>query len=336
MDEVLTLEMLEEESIKENKSHFFEDNLNAINFLMESIELDSKLLDLGVFKEAEGEEESSDDDEDFFIDEDEEESSEDTKSNKDEDMNVINLKISEKIKLVLGKIAAGFVALAAKIVNFIKTKINEFQRNNIVKAFKSGNIDVEKMTEKLNKTQLFDPEKTYELYARNGAFGHYLGYFMGPITAPAFTNNKLIDEYHAKVQEISTNAVDPKELGTLFTDKEGNTADLLIKINPENAQTELVKLYEDTVKYLEKVEEDQVKVLAKDVKDKEASAKDIKDKEKLKSAKGALAVVKACYQSALRVSKYYVSQVNTLQAIITAFAMHNGEDTNNNNEEENK
>lgn len=327
MDEVLTLEMLEEESIKENKSHFFEDNLNAINFLMESIELDSKLLDLGVFKEAEGEEESSDDDEEFFIDEDEEESSEDTKSNKDEDMNVINLKISEKIKLVLGKIAAGFVALAAKIVNFIKTKINEFQRNNIVKAFKSGNIDVEKMTEKLNKTQLFDPEKTYELYARNGAFGHYLGYFMGPITAPAFTNNKLIDEYHAKVQEISTNAVDPKELGTLFTDKEGNTADLLIKINPENAQTELVKLYEDTVKYLEKVE-DQVKVLAKDVKDKEASAKDIKDKEKLKSAKGALAVVKACYQSALRVSKYYVSQVNTLQAIITAFAA--------NKEEENK
>ena len=326
-----TIELWEQEIA--NQPGFFETMNEQIDFLCESIELDYKLLEMGVLTEADEENTDSDN-----TDNKDNSNADSSKGSAADDKIVLTFK--EKLKIVLQKIAASLGSLAMRIGKFVSEKINDFKQNNIIKKFASAKIDPEKMAEKLNKTTLFDPQKFFDVCVRYEVFGSFFAEIFGkPITAVLYTHNKDIDTLNAKITTLHS-LMTPKEAnGALVNSETKEDIQVTIKIDPKNAQKEITDLYEKTSKVLEEVNK-KVEDLSKGVKRKSEEIKNITDKEQLKSAKGVLTLFKSTYKASMRIASLYVKQCNVLQALMVAFAVHKGEenkeDTDNNNNEEEK
>ena len=116
-----TIALWEEEIAESNRSHFFENTARAIDYLMESIELDYKLIEAGIITEAD---------------------EEDTSSSDDNDANSApipsNLKVGEKIIIILGNVLAGMGTIVMKIRRYIKDKVQKFKQEHIVDKFMKG------------------------------------------------------------------------------------------------------------------------------------------------------------------------------------------------------
>jgi len=341
-----TIELWEQEIA--NQPGFFETMNEQIDFLCESIELDYKLLEMGILTEADEENTESGDNADNnndgntdSSDNTNNENNDNTDSSKGSGANdKIILTFKKKLIIVLQKIAASLLNLALRIKKFVSEKINDFKQNNIIKKFASAKIDPEKMAEKLNKTTLFDPQEFFKVCIWYGVFGEYLGQILGkPTTAVTYTKNKDIDTLTAKINTLQS-LITPKDANNSLINtetKEGNQ--VTIKIDPKNAQKEITDLYEKTSSVLEQINK-KVEHLSKDVKNEEENVKKITDKEQLKSAKGVLTLFKSTYKASMRIASLYIKQCNVLQALMVAFAVHKGEEnkeeTNNNNNEEEK
>ena len=302
-----TIALWEEEIAESNRSHFFENTARAIDYLMESIELDYKLIEAGIITEA-GEEDTSSNDNDIPVD----------------------LKIGEKIKLFLKRLAAGLVAIIDKIRSYIKNKVKDFQQKRIVDKFMNSKIDEEKMIAKLNKTKLFDPEMTYQAYGQNGVFGEEVGkVFNEPIYGgPNVSYSIDVNKYNAKVHELEALSR-PEDFR--YTHDKNTKEPLIIKINPNNAKAQIKDLYDNTVKVMETIDT-RVKDFADIIKKKETEIGNIKNKDQLKFAKSVLQLYKVTYKGCTRISTMYLKQSVFLANIMLGY-IHNGNAEEDNTEE---
>jgi hypothetical protein len=180
------------------------------------------------------------------------------------------------------------------------------------------------MVEKINKTALFDPSILYDYFIRKGIFGEYFGEFFGePLISTAYTNIPMIDKYIALCARLSSLDVAKDAEGTFkYTegDDKGKEVPVKAKINPSNAKEDIIKLYDQTNKYLEEINK-KVDGLKKDIEKKEKETKDLKDKKDIKAAKGALTLYKSWFKGAQRVYKMFLQQSNTLIGLMATFGV---------------
>jgi hypothetical protein len=316
-----TIALWEEEIAESNRSHFFENTAKAIDYLMESIELDYKLVEAGIITEADEEDTSSNDND----------APNDATDSANSEL-PSSLKIGKKIKLFLEKIGFALMSIAKKITNYFSGKAKDFQKKHIQDKFMTGKIDEDKLVEKLNKAKLFDPKETYDTYCENGVFGTVFAKFLDrtlfSIGDEEYYRTEA-NKYNAKLREFES-LFNPEDFQAL-NDKDKYESVLLVKIDKNNVKAQIKKLYEETNKYMEDIEE-RVKYFSNAMKRKESEIDKIKTKDQLKHAKSVIQAYKSAYKGCVRISGLYLKQSTFLANIMLGFS-RNGNAEEGNTEE---
>ena len=130
-----TIELWESEIAENNKSHFFENINKEIGYLSESIDLDFKLLEMGILTEAD----------------------EESGSNSDEKSTSLKDRIKDKINNIFDRIITALEKLYRNITAFIKEKLSALKFKQLEKQIKDGKINEVDLADKLNKGKnIFD------------------------------------------------------------------------------------------------------------------------------------------------------------------------------------
>jgi hypothetical protein len=294
------IELWEQEIEKSNRFNLFEETNRIVDYLSESIKLDCEMVESGILTEGAGD-------------------------------------IAVKFKLMLQKIKSALANIITRIKVFIRDKIQAFKQNHIVDKFKKGKIDEEKMANKLNKTNLFDPQVVKDAFdigvaILNGSKE------LGSIIAD---NDKLSKKLgkHAEILGF-TRAEEMERDGKKVSKSLGieHEEESFVRINPKNAKAEIISLYEKTTDCLDdfnnKVKEferdidgmmNQIKDVKNQIKDSNDKEEAKRHKEDINHLKAEATYVSGLCKATMRISKKFLQQANTLQAIMVAFSGSDGE-----------
>jgi hypothetical protein len=197
------------------------------------------------------------------------------------------------------------------------------KQNHIVDKFKKGKIDEEKLVNKLNSTNLFNPQKLQDAFdtavsvldttkdlSDNDAVTKGLGKGAG-----------ILGFGRAEEEEKASKKVN-KMLG--IDNKEDPYDTYIFRINPKKAKAEIISLYEATADCLDDFNS-RIEEFERKLGDMKKQIEGNNDKEDVKHLKAEVTYVKGLYKATMRISKKFLQQSNTLQGIMVAFTKSDGE-----------
>ena len=181
------------------------------------------------------------------------------------------------------------------------------------------------MVEKLNKTKLFDPAEMYHEYGDSGIFDDDVMNEISDAFDKDLANYPAFKKLIGKIQEMYA-LTKPEDFDKIYKYK-----DIIVKIDAGNAKVQIKNLYDETINYMNKID-DSVDRLSKEFQKLKSKVSTIKNKDQLKNAKGSLQCIKSLYKGCVKISSMYLRQSVVLANIMFGY-VHNSNAEEGNTEE---